>query len=300
MSEKITAPFTKEQVENLNHYQQTTHFHSFTCCGGDGSPNCKRHQAYEKRRKGEIVEFTDETEGILKATKEGWVCPCGEYTQNWAHGFMAEPYAEKKLDLEILNYDIPKLIEKEPISFFLVNTLKFLTSEQRSALVIALNERLPDSLRLATQFPTAYHTVDIIPYYIGTNNKVQILLGQKTKDNGLWCHIGGFVDPEKDNSAEEAALRELGEETLIKITDTSRLNYVGSIKVNDERFINSRHKIITSIFTIRLNEEEAAKAKGGDDIANVASFNIQDLKDEYKNILVSKHHKVFERFLSLS
>jgi len=297
MSEKITAPFTKEQVENLNHYQQTAQFHPFTCGGGDNkTPNCKRQQAYEKRRKGEVVEFNYENEGILNATPEGWVCPCGEYTQKWAHGFMAEP--DKNLDLEVLNYDIPKLIKKEPISFFLVNTLKYLTPEQRSALVIALNERLPDSLRLATQFPTAYHTVDIIPYYYSTENKAQILLGQKIKDNGLWCHIGGFVDPEKDNSAEEAALRELGEETLIKITDASRLNYIGSMKVNDERFINSRHKIITSIFAIRLNEAEAAKAKGSDDIANVASFNIQDLKDEYKNILVSKHHKVFERFLS--
>jgi len=29
-------------------------------------------------------------EGVLVATPEGWVCPYCDYTQNWAHDFMAE------------------------------------------------------------------------------------------------------------------------------------------------------------------------------------------------------------------
>ena len=70
--DKITAPFTPEQVEALNHYQEYTQFHPFTCGGAD--PDCERSQG--------------EGEGLLKATPEGWTCPCGRYTQNWAHAFM--------------------------------------------------------------------------------------------------------------------------------------------------------------------------------------------------------------------
>jgi hypothetical protein len=65
--------FSDEQVEKLNNHQADTRFHPYTCCSGDkNTPNCKR--------------ASGEDEGKLIATNKGWVCPCGEYTQNWAHG----------------------------------------------------------------------------------------------------------------------------------------------------------------------------------------------------------------------
>ena len=66
MQDKITTPFTEEQVEALNAYQEEGRFHPFTC-GNDS-----RHRN-------------------LVATPEGWRCPDCDYTQNWAHGFMAQP-----------------------------------------------------------------------------------------------------------------------------------------------------------------------------------------------------------------
>jgi len=61
---KIQAPFNEEQVQKLNEYQQNKSFHPYTCGGGYGC--CKRDISYA-------------------ATKDGWICPCGVYTQNWAH-----------------------------------------------------------------------------------------------------------------------------------------------------------------------------------------------------------------------
>lgn len=89
--EKITAPFTDEQVIALNKYQAESNFHPFTCGGGDNTKNCKRSAASNRRFHGENVEYNFENEGMLKATEEGWICPCGEYKQNWAHAFMIEP-----------------------------------------------------------------------------------------------------------------------------------------------------------------------------------------------------------------
>ena len=66
MNNIIYAPFSDEQVLKLNEFQKSKKFHPFTCdCGRDR-----------------------EDKGILIATNEGWICPCGEYKQNWAHSFM--------------------------------------------------------------------------------------------------------------------------------------------------------------------------------------------------------------------
>jgi hypothetical protein len=76
------APFTEWQVENLNKFQELGKFHPFTCNGK--AVECEKNlnpRDYSK-------------DGVLIATKDGWVCPCGKYTQNWAHKFMTEPLAE--------------------------------------------------------------------------------------------------------------------------------------------------------------------------------------------------------------
>lgn len=69
-TEEITAPFTLEQVEHLNCYQESRAMHPFTC--------------------GIRSEHRD-NEGILIATETGWHCPAQgcEYTQDWAPLFMA-------------------------------------------------------------------------------------------------------------------------------------------------------------------------------------------------------------------
>ncbi len=68
---QIKAPFTEDQVKKLNDYQQGEKYHPFTCCGEYG---CSRSL----------------NNGILIATTEGWICPCGQYKQNWAHKYMTE------------------------------------------------------------------------------------------------------------------------------------------------------------------------------------------------------------------
>lgn len=70
--ERIEAPFNQEQVAQLNRNQQSGYTHPFTC----GREPRLGHS---------------DGEGILVARKEGWMCPDDDYTQSWAHAFMAEP-----------------------------------------------------------------------------------------------------------------------------------------------------------------------------------------------------------------
>ncbi len=83
MSTQIKAPWTEEQVKNLNEYQVSGKFHPFTC-GGTGCA------------KDETCNY-----GILTAKIDGWYCPCNEWKQNWAHRFMAEDNNETIQTTEI-------------------------------------------------------------------------------------------------------------------------------------------------------------------------------------------------------
>ncbi|MER7908263.1 hypothetical protein [Streptomyces sp. NPDC096068] len=71
MTDPIHAPWTTEQVQALNEFQQRGGMHPFTCG----------------------AEHTSGRSPVLDATHSGWICPdpkCA-YTQDWAHAFMAEP-----------------------------------------------------------------------------------------------------------------------------------------------------------------------------------------------------------------
>ena len=87
--EKITqikAPFTEEQVKKINEYQNRGNMHPFTCCSPDDIDECQRKR--KTYPDGRVAGGLNE--GILIATTEGLVCPCGKYKQNWVHSFMAE------------------------------------------------------------------------------------------------------------------------------------------------------------------------------------------------------------------
>ena len=56
---------TKEEVEKLNKEQHEGIFHPYTCCGYNG-----------------CIRSEQDDDGILVATEECWVCPCGKYNKN--------------------------------------------------------------------------------------------------------------------------------------------------------------------------------------------------------------------------
>lgn len=60
--------FSDESIKRLNEEQNDDRFHGYTCCGYDG-----------------CVRSEQPNWGKLIATKEGWICPCGKYKQNWYH-----------------------------------------------------------------------------------------------------------------------------------------------------------------------------------------------------------------------
>lgn len=82
----IESPFTPEQVEGLNRYQRLALTHPFTCANrGDAAH----------------AELDPEGDyGVLVATEAGWVCRHCDYTQTWAHAFMADSAALARLNAQ--------------------------------------------------------------------------------------------------------------------------------------------------------------------------------------------------------
>jgi len=114
-----------------------------------------------------------------------------------------------------------------------------------------------------------YPTVDIALF---RNNKTDILLGKKTIDK-KWRLLGGFSDPTDDNY-EAAAKRELTEEC--GEIDTTPMQYEGSFRVADWRYMNEADKIITSLFS---SDFISGEPKGSDDIAEVKWFSLREVNE---------------------
>ena len=65
--------WTQEKIDELNSNQKSGKFHPLTC--DRKSKNCEINVTPRNYHK----------DGILIATENGWICPCGSYKQNWHH-----------------------------------------------------------------------------------------------------------------------------------------------------------------------------------------------------------------------
>lgn len=94
------------------------------------------------------------------------------------------------------------------------------------------------------RFPVVYSTVDIIPFR-NTGSGLEVLLGRKEGDGGTHRVIGGFLDT-RDLSHADAALRELKEEA--QNISVGIPEYVGSVKIDDYRYVGSQDSVLTTLF----------------------------------------------------
>lgn len=120
------------------------------------------------------------------------------------------------------------------------------------------------------RFPTVYPTVDIAVF---RNDGRELLLARKANET-KYRLPGGFTDPE-DESYEDAALRELGEECGELTIDG--LTYLGSCRIDDWRYRGSWDSVMTHLYACELADGEAEPS---DDIAELRWFEVKKLSEE--------------------
>ena len=103
----------------------------------------------------------------------------------------------------------------------------------------------------------------------------QVLLGKRSASDAYARFPGGFFDPEQDASYEEAAARELLEETSVRV-ESSAAAYVGSRTVDDWRYADSKDRIATALFVFKYRDGIPAAA---DDLGHVAWYPVASIRD---------------------
>jgi bifunctional NMN adenylyltransferase/nudix hydrolase len=117
------------------------------------------------------------------------------------------------------------------------------------------------------RFPTVYPTVDVAVF---RDEGRELLLARKENET-RYRLPGGFADP-NDESYEDAALRELGEECgELTIED---LTYIGSCRIDDWRYHNSWDSVMTHLYACILSEGDP---QPNDDIAELRWFEVKKL-----------------------
>jgi bifunctional NMN adenylyltransferase/nudix hydrolase len=126
-------------------------------------------------------------------------------------------------------------------------------------------------------YPPTFVTVDTVVIQSG---HILLIKRKAAPGRGLWALPGGFLDPFE--SLEDAAIRELREETKISVPDPVLRGSIKSREVFDDPFRSQRGRTITTAFLIELRNDEKGlpRIKGADDAEKARWVAIADLESD--------------------
>lgn len=119
------------------------------------------------------------------------------------------------------------------------------------------------------EYPRPAVTVDCV-IFSQTGDALQVMLIRRGQPPfaGLWALPGGFV--EMDESLDEAARRELKEETGLENIPLEQLHTFGAVNRDP------RHRTVSVAYLAQVRQEDV-KPEAGDDASEVGWFNVEDL-----------------------
>ncbi len=140
-------------------------------------------------------------------------------------------------------------------------------------------------------YPPIFSTADAVVIQSG---HVLMIRRRAEPGKGLWALPGGYVNANTDKSVEAAMLRELREETKIKVPEPVLRGNIVRSKVFDAIDRSPRGRIITHAFHIALPDGELPKVKGADDAEKARWVPIAEVKSEE---CFEDHFEILQHFL---
>jgi bifunctional NMN adenylyltransferase/nudix hydrolase len=140
-------------------------------------------------------------------------------------------------------------------------------------------------------YPPIFSTADAVVICSG---HVLLIKRRAEPGKGLWALPGGYVNANTDKSVEDAAIRELREETMIKVPAPVLRGSIVRSKVFDAIDRSPRGRIITHAFHIQLPDGELPKVKGSDDAEKARWVPIAEVKSEE---CFEDHYEIIQHFL---
>lgn len=114
-------------------------------------------------------------------------------------------------------------------------------------------------------YPPTFVTVDAVVIQSG---HILMIRRRAEPGRGLLALPGGFLDANSDKSLEDAMIRELREETCLKVPGPVLRGNIHEVKVFDAIERSTRGRTITHAFCIKLPNGELPKVKSGTDAAS--------------------------------
>lgn len=140
-------------------------------------------------------------------------------------------------------------------------------------------------------YPPIFVTADAVVIQSG---HVLMIKRRSEPGKGLWALPGGFVNANTDKSVEDAAIRELREETGIKVPAPVLRGSIVRSRVFDAVNRSARGRTITHAYHIQLPDGDLPKVKGSDDAEKARWVPISDVRSEE---CFEDHYEIIQHFL---
>jgi bifunctional NMN adenylyltransferase/nudix hydrolase len=140
-------------------------------------------------------------------------------------------------------------------------------------------------------YPPIFSTADAVVICSG---HVLMIKRRAEPGRGLWALPGGYVNANTDKSVEAAMLRELREETQIKVPVPVLKGSIVRSKVFDAIDRSPRGRIITHAFHIQLPDGELPKVKGSDDAEKARWVPIAEVRSDQ---CFEDHYEILQHFV---
>ena len=141
------------------------------------------------------------------------------------------------------------------------------------------------------KYPPIFSTADAVVICSG---HVLMIKRRAEPGKGLWALPGGYVNANTDKSVEDAAIRELREETQIKVPAPVLRGSIVRSRVFDAIGRSPRGRIITHAFHIQLPDGELPKVKGSDDAEKARWVPIAEVRSEQ---CFEDHYEILQHFV---
>jgi len=141
------------------------------------------------------------------------------------------------------------------------------------------------------KYPPIFSTADAVVICSG---HVLMIKRRAEPGRGLWALPGGYVNARTDKSVEAAMLRELREETQIKVPAPVLKGSIVRSRVFDAIDRSPRGRIITHAFHIVLPDGELPRVKGSDDAEKARWVPIAEVRSDQ---CFEDHYEILQHFV---